>query len=58
MPAGPCPVCLGSLAQEFCKTPCYHYFHSFCLGKSLQAQERDDKAEGKQEYICPVCRHS
>jgi len=62
MPAGPCPVCLVSLALEFCKTPCYHYFHSYCLGKSVENQERGetDGSERKLEAsnICPVCRES
>ena len=50
-PVGPCPVCLMSLEEEFFKTPCYHYFHSYCLGKSLESQEDGDK-------VCPVCRES
>ena len=40
-----------SLEEEFFKTPCYHYFHSYCLGKSLESQEDGDK-------VCPVCRES
>jgi len=55
-PVGPCPICLVSLEKEFCKTPCFHYFHSYCLGKALESQ-RDDKEEGKP-FICPVCRES
>ena len=55
-PVGPCPICLVSLEKEFCKTPCFHYFHSYCLGKALESQS-EEKEEGKP-FICPVCRES
>lgn len=36
-PSDTCPICLFKIVQEdsFVKTPCFHYFHSFCFGQYL-----------------------
>ena len=37
--AAPCSICLNTFQEEdtFCKTKCYHHFHSFCLGEYLKS---------------------
>jgi len=59
VPDGPCPVCLTSMAQpagqDFCKTPCFHYFHSFCLARHFRILQADEESAGKPP-LCPVCR--
>ena len=53
IPHGPCPICLTTIqsSDTFCKTACFHYFHSFCLGKHFQAMDNDQSS-----VLCPVCR--
>ena len=53
VPDGPCPICLVPLGSslEFCKTPCFHYFHSYCLLQHFRALERD-----QVKLICPSRR--
>ncbi|XP_055676928.1 E3 ubiquitin-protein ligase RNF25 [Lutzomyia longipalpis] len=72
LPSGQCVVCLFGFQEgdEFTKTPCYHYLHSYCLARHLSAsrrnyQEEYDKLPGWQkkqakpyQATCPVCRES
>ena len=36
-PSCPCAICLFHFTDndQFTKTPCFHYFHSYCLGRYL-----------------------
>uniref|UniRef100_A0A6B2E826 E3 ubiquitin-protein ligase rnf25 n=1 Tax=Phlebotomus kandelakii TaxID=1109342 RepID=A0A6B2E826_9DIPT len=72
LPSGQCVVCLYGFQEgdEFTKTACYHYLHSYCLARHLTAsrrnyQEEYDKLPGWQkkqakpyQATCPVCRES
>uniref|UniRef100_A0A1B0D4W5 Uncharacterized protein n=1 Tax=Phlebotomus papatasi TaxID=29031 RepID=A0A1B0D4W5_PHLPP len=64
LPSGQCVVCLYGFQEgdEFTKTVCYHYLHSYCLARHLNAsrrnyQEEYDKLPGgrrsKQSHIRP-----
>lgn len=70
LPSGQCVVCLYGFqdGDEFTKTECYHYLHSYCLARHLVASRRNyneeqDKLPAWQrkqskpfEPVCPVCR--
>ncbi|XP_042309670.1 E3 ubiquitin-protein ligase RNF25 isoform X2 [Sceloporus undulatus] len=55
--------------EAFTKTPCYHYFHSYCLASYTQHMEEEKCAQRKErlqtlaplpkeedDVPCPVCR--
>ncbi|XP_072163378.1 uncharacterized protein [Diadema setosum] len=52
-PSLPCAICQCPFEADdaFTKTECYHYFHSYCLGRCLQFSQ-----ENEQQDICPICR--
>lgn len=70
LPTGQCVVCLYGFqdGDEFTKTICYHYLHSYCLVRHLLAskknyQEEQEKLPAWQrkqsrqfQPVCPVCR--
>lgn len=70
LPSGQCVVCLYGFQEgdQFTKTDCYHYLHSYCLARHLLAskknyQEEQDKLPAWQRKLaksyqafCPVCR--
>ncbi|KAJ8977881.1 hypothetical protein NQ317_016151 [Molorchus minor] len=69
LPTCQCAVCLYGFLEgdSFTKTPCFHYFHSYCLAKHLTTtqrlfQEEQDKLPAWQrstdgfQATCPVCR--
>lgn len=70
LPSGQCVICLYGFddADAFAKTACYHYLHSYCLGRHLEATRRQyreelDKLPAWQQQqaaayqaTCPVCR--
>ncbi|GAB0088099.1 E3 ubiquitin-protein ligase RNF25 [Sergentomyia squamirostris] len=70
LPSGSCVVCLYGFCDgdEFTKTICYHYLHSYCLARHLHASKRNyheehDKLPAWQKLqakpfqaTCPVCR--
>lgn len=70
LPTGQCVVCLYGFqaGDEFAKTECYHYLHSYCLARHLDASERNYNEELEKlpswqqktvkpfEACCPVCR--
>lgn len=70
LPSGQCVVCLYGFQEgdAFTKTECYHYLHSYCLARHLNAskrnyQEEQDKLPAWQrktskayQAFCPVCR--
>lgn len=70
LPTGQCVVCLYGFQEgdEFTKTLCYHYLHSYCLVRHLLAskknyQEEQEKLPAWQrkqlsqfQPVCPVCR--
>ncbi|XP_019868853.2 E3 ubiquitin-protein ligase RNF25 [Aethina tumida] len=69
LPTCQCAVCLYgfTVGDSFTKTPCFHYFHSYCLSKHLITteriyQEEQDKLPTWQkstkgfQATCPVCR--
>ncbi|KAH8275386.1 hypothetical protein KR026_006310, partial [Drosophila bipectinata] len=70
LPCGQCVICLYGFAEgdEFTRTECFHYLHSYCLARHLNAmrrnyQEEFDKLPAWQQKtadpfqaLCPVCR--
>lgn len=47
LPSGACVVCLYGFQEgdEFTKTACYHYLHSYCLARHLNASQRNYQEE-------------
>ena len=41
--AAPCSICLYPFDEKdtFCKTKCFHHFHSYCLGRYLKSLQDD-----------------
>lgn len=72
LPSCHCVVCLYGFqdGDQFAKTDCYHYLHSYCLARHLVAsknnyQEEQDKLPAWQRKMskpfqpfCPVCREA
>lgn len=70
MPSGQCVICLYGFQEDdqFTKTECYHYLHTYCLARHLDASKRNydeefNKLPGWQQLTakpyhaaCPVCR--
>lgn len=70
LPSGQCVVCLYGFEEgdEFTKTSCFHYLHSYCLARHLAAskknyEEEQDKlpswlrkTSSPYQPNCPVCR--
>lgn len=68
-PSCPCAICLYHFTDTdtFTKTQCFHYFHSYCLGRYIVNCEEEAAAEEeepqpawmareKKQLMCPVCR--
>lgn len=72
LPSGQCVICLYGFqdGDQFTKTECYHYLHTYCLARHLDASKRNydeefQKLPGWQQLTakpyqasCPVCRES
>ncbi|EDW35693.1 GL17397 [Drosophila persimilis] len=70
LPSGQCVVCLYGFAEgdEFTRTECFHYLHSYCLARHLNALRRNYQEEFEKlpawlqktadpfQALCPVCR--
>ncbi|KAL5287958.1 RNF25 family protein [Megaselia abdita] len=70
LPSGQCVVCLYGFEEgdEFTKTSCFHYLHSYCLARHLAASKKnfDEEQEKLPSWLrktsspyqpnCPVCR--
>ncbi|RZF40353.1 hypothetical protein LSTR_LSTR008783 [Laodelphax striatellus] len=68
VPCCQCCICLYGFREgdQFTKTPCYHYFHTYCLGEHLTSSERifqEEQANLPQwqrtqrfQAVCAVCR--
>ena len=70
LPSGQCVICLYGFQEgdQFTKTECYHYLHTYCLVRHLDASKRNydeeyNKLPGWQQLTakpyhaaCPVCR--
>ncbi|XP_067629251.1 E3 ubiquitin-protein ligase RNF25 [Eurosta solidaginis] len=70
LPSGQCVICLYGFSDgdEFTRTECFHYLHSYCLGRHLSALRRTYKEEYDKlpswlqktvdpfKALCPVCR--
>lgn len=70
VPSGQCVVCLYGFTEgdEFTKTECFHYLHSYCLARHLMALRRNYQEEYEKlpawqqktadafQAACPVCR--
>ncbi|XP_055373060.1 E3 ubiquitin-protein ligase RNF25 [Condylostylus longicornis] len=70
LPSGQCVICLYGFQEgdEFIKTECFHYLHSFCLARHLVASKRNWQEEINKlpawlkktaeafQAVCPVCR--
>lgn len=70
LPSGQCVVCLYGFrdGDAFAKTECYHYLHSYCLTRHLDASKHnyDEELEKMPAWqrkqvkpfqaYCPVCR--
>lgn len=68
-PSCPCAICLYHFTDDdvLTKTNCYHYFHSYCLGRYVkncrtEAAIEDNQPQPawmtkeKKQLACPVCR--
>ncbi|XP_055839910.1 E3 ubiquitin-protein ligase RNF25 [Episyrphus balteatus] len=72
LPCGQCVVCLYGFrdGDEFTKTKCYHYLHSYCLARHLLAARKNHQEEQEKlpawirkasepfQASCPVCREA
>lgn len=72
LPSGTCVVCLYGFCDgdEFTRTECFHYLHSYCLGRHLNALRRNYQDEYNKlpawqqktakpfQAHCPVCREN
>ncbi|XP_055920369.1 E3 ubiquitin-protein ligase RNF25 [Eupeodes corollae] len=72
LPSGQCVVCLYGFrdGDEFTKTECYHYLHSYCLARHLIAARKNHQEEQEKlpawirkasepfKASCPVCRET
>lgn len=70
LPTGQCAICLYGFCDgdEFIKTDCYHHFHSYCLGRHINASKKyyidelnklpqwQQETSNEFQAICPVCR--
>ncbi|EEB14705.1 RING finger protein, putative [Pediculus humanus corporis] len=68
LPSCHCVICLYGFSEEdqFVKTQCYHYFHSYCLACHIKSSERIFKEEQEKlpawqrttqfQQRCAVCR--
>lgn len=47
LPSGQCVICLYGFqdGDEFTKTVCYHYLHSYCLARHLIASNKNYEEE-------------
>lgn len=47
LPSGQCVICLYGFqdGDEFTKTVCYHYLHSYCLARHLVASNKNYEEE-------------
>ncbi|KAM7344966.1 E3 ubiquitin-protein ligase RNF25 [Cochliomyia hominivorax] len=72
LPSGQCVVCLYGFCDgdEFTRTDCFHYLHSYCLARHLNAMRRNYQDEYNKlpawqqktakpfQAHCPVCREN
>lgn len=70
LPSGQCVICLYGFSEgdEFTRTECFHYLHSYCLARHLNALRRSYQEEYDKlpawlqktadpfQALCPVCR--
>ncbi|XP_030379262.1 E3 ubiquitin-protein ligase RNF25 isoform X2 [Scaptodrosophila lebanonensis] len=70
LPSGQCVICLYGFCEgdEFTRTECFHYLHSYCLARHLNALRRNYQEEYDKlpawlqktadpfQALCPVCR--
>ncbi|XP_068145189.1 LOW QUALITY PROTEIN: E3 ubiquitin-protein ligase RNF25 [Drosophila tropicalis] len=70
LPSGQCVICLYGFSDgdEFTRTECFHYLHSYCLARHLHALRRNYQEEFDKlpawlqktadpfQALCPVCR--
>lgn len=70
LPSGQCVICLYGFrdGDEFTRTECFHYLHSYCLARHLNALRRNYQEEFDKlpawlqktadafQALCPVCR--
>ncbi|XP_064538036.1 E3 ubiquitin-protein ligase RNF25 [Drosophila montana] len=70
LPSGQCVICLYGFSEgdEFTRTECFHYLHSYCLARHLNALRRSYQEEFDKlpawlqktadpfQALCPVCR--
>ncbi|KAG8433375.1 hypothetical protein GDO86_017597 [Hymenochirus boettgeri] len=57
VPRGHCVICLYNFQEgdSLTKTPCFHHFHSHCLGR--YAEHSQEQAHiSVLSVLCPVCR--
>ena len=53
--AAPCSICLYPFSETdtFCKTKCFHHFHSYCLGRYLKSLKNDFDLKQIEESARP-----
>ena len=49
--SAPCSICLYSFDDKdiFCKTKCFHHFHSYCIGRYLKSLQDDFNKQQKEQ---------
>lgn len=59
IPRGHCVICLYGFQEgdSLTKTPCFHHFHSHCLGR-LAKHCLEEEPEQDSVVLCPVCREN
>ncbi|NP_001092170.1 ring finger protein 25 L homeolog [Xenopus laevis] len=57
IPRGHCVICLYDFKEgdSLTKTPCFHHFHSYCLGRYAEHSTEQKRSE-ELSILCPVCR--
>ena len=49
--SAPCAICLYTFEDKdtFCKTKCFHHFHSYCIGSYLKSFKDDFTKQLKEQ---------
>ena len=58
--AAPCSICLYTFEEQdiFCKTKCFHHFHSYCIGRYLKCLIEEFNEKAKKEKIAGQYTHT
>ena len=58
--AAPCSICLYTFEEQdiFCKTKCFHHFHSHCIGRYLKCLIEECNEKAKEENVAGQYTHT